>query len=180
MLYQSFSRREVRLTLLDAWAGSPPAAAELLRRLGEAGEVSALDQFLTDWEYWCSELLESHISYPVVAYFRSQHQRQSWVAALASGPRRLGAGPRRHRPRAGVARARHVCDCAARRRQSVSSAVQPVPTRRPIACRATTSKGFDDSWRPQVFIPTDHPTPTRASPSCAARTNRMSSASAAR
>ena len=84
VLYQSFSRREVRLTLLDAWAGSPPAAAELLRRLGEAGEVSALDQFLTDWEYWCSELLESHISYPVVAYFRSQHQRQSWVAALAS------------------------------------------------------------------------------------------------
>lgn len=84
VLYQSFSRREVRLTLLDAWAGSPPAAAELLRRLGEAGEISALDQFLTDWEYWCSELLESHISYPVVAYFRSQHQRQSWVAALAA------------------------------------------------------------------------------------------------
>jgi len=43
-----------------------------------------LDSFLKDWEYWCSELLESHISYPVVAYFRSQHQRQSWVSALAA------------------------------------------------------------------------------------------------
>lgn len=84
VLYQSFSRREIRLTLLDAWAGSPPAAAEVLRRLGAAGELKALDPFLRDWEYWCSEVLESHISYPVVAYFRSQHQRQSWVAALAA------------------------------------------------------------------------------------------------
>ena len=84
VLYQSFSRREVRLTLLDAWAGSPPAAAEALRRLSEAGDLKALDPFLRDWEYWCSEVLESHISYPLVAYFRSQHQRQSWVSALAA------------------------------------------------------------------------------------------------
>jgi len=84
VVYQSFSRREVRLTLLDAWAGSPPSGAEVLRRLGAAGELRLLDQFLRDWEYWCSELLESHISYPVVAYFRSQHQRQSWVSALSA------------------------------------------------------------------------------------------------
>jgi hypothetical protein len=84
VLYQSFARREVRLTLLDAWAGSPPSAAELLRRLAGAGELKALDPFLRDWEYWCSELLESHISYPVVAFFRSQHQRQSWVSALTT------------------------------------------------------------------------------------------------
>jgi hypothetical protein len=84
VLYQSFSRREVRLTLLDAWAGSPPAAGEILRRLAEAGDLAALDQFLREWEYWCSDILESHISYPVIAFFRSQHQRQSWVSALAT------------------------------------------------------------------------------------------------
>jgi ion channel len=84
VLYQSFSRREVRLTLLDAWAGSPPAASEVLRRLGTAGQLSALEPFLRDWEYWCSELLESHLSYPSVAFFRSQHQRQSWVSALTT------------------------------------------------------------------------------------------------
>jgi hypothetical protein len=84
VLYQSFSRREVRLTLLDAWAGSPPAAAEVVRRLAEAGEIETLERFLRDWEVWCSELLESHISYPVVAYFRSQHQKQSWTSALTS------------------------------------------------------------------------------------------------
>jgi hypothetical protein len=84
VLYQSFSRREAQLTLLDAWAGSPPAAAEVLQRLAAYGEMTALDPFLKDWEYWSSELLESHISYPVVAFFRSQHQRQSWVSALAT------------------------------------------------------------------------------------------------
>jgi len=69
---------------MDAWAGSPPAATELLRRLAGAGQLNALDAFFRDWEYWCSELLESHISYPLLAFFRSQHQRQSWVAALVA------------------------------------------------------------------------------------------------
>jgi len=84
VLYQSFAKREVRLTLLDAWAGSPPAGAEVLLRLARAGDLDALDGFLKDWEYWCSEVLESHISYPATAYFRSQHQRQSWVSALST------------------------------------------------------------------------------------------------
>jgi hypothetical protein len=84
VFYQSFSRREVRLTLLDAWAGSPPAAAEVLRRLSRTGELASLQPFLRDWEVWCSELLENGISYPAVAYFRSQHQRQSWVSALTT------------------------------------------------------------------------------------------------
>src|SRR5712692_3533397 len=34
VLYQSFSRREVNITLLDARAGSPPSAEELLRGVG--------------------------------------------------------------------------------------------------------------------------------------------------
>src|SRR5579864_4393388 len=84
VLYQSFSRREAQLTLLDAWAGSPPAAVEVLRRLAARNQLDALPSFLKDWEYWCSELLESHISYPAVAFFRSQHTRQSWVSALAT------------------------------------------------------------------------------------------------
>ena len=84
VLYQSFSRREAQLTLLDAWAGSPPAAAEVLTRLAARNELDALPSFLKDWEYWCSELLESHIAYPAVAFFRSQHQRQSWVSALTT------------------------------------------------------------------------------------------------
>jgi hypothetical protein len=82
VLYQSFSRREVSISLLDARAGSPPSAGELLRRHGQ--DMPELGQLLYDWERWSAELLESHISYPVLAYFRSQHANQSWLAALTA------------------------------------------------------------------------------------------------
>ena len=81
-IYQAFSRREVSISLLDARAGSPPTAAELLRR--NDGDMSGLRQLLGDWERWLAELLESHLSYPVLMYFRSQHANQSWLAALTA------------------------------------------------------------------------------------------------
>jgi len=84
VIYQSFSRRESQITLLDAWAGSPPAAVEVLRRLAAADAVPEIQAFLKDWERWCADVLESQISYPQVAYFRSQHGRQSWVSALTA------------------------------------------------------------------------------------------------
>ena len=83
VLYQAFSRREVSTVLLDARAGSPPCAAELLRRSG-AGLREELDPLLREWERWSAELLESHISYPVLCYYRSQHSNQSWLAALTT------------------------------------------------------------------------------------------------
>ena len=82
VLYQAFSQREANITLLDARAGSPPSAVEMLRRYGEDKDVNALNQFLREWERWGAELLESHLSYPALAYFRSQHDNQSWLAAL--------------------------------------------------------------------------------------------------
>ena len=84
VLYQAFSRREVQITLLDAWAGSPPSAIELLRRLSAANTMDAIHAFLKEWERWSSEILEGQISYPQVAYFRSQHGKQSWVASLTA------------------------------------------------------------------------------------------------
>lgn len=82
VLYAGFSRREASITLLDARAGSPPSAAELLRRHSPAAAQLAL--LLAEWERWAAAVLESHISYPVLAYFRSQHDNQSWLAALAT------------------------------------------------------------------------------------------------
>jgi hypothetical protein len=83
-LNQSFSRREVNISLLDARAGSPATAGEMLRRHGGEGGPDALRALFADWEIWSAELLESHLSYPVLAYFRSQHDNQSWVAALTA------------------------------------------------------------------------------------------------
>lgn len=82
VLYQAFSRREVQISMLDARAGSPPSAVELLCRYSRRQHVPDLGQFLHSWETWAADVMESHLSYPALGYFRSQHEQQSWVAAL--------------------------------------------------------------------------------------------------
>jgi hypothetical protein len=84
VLYGAFSRREVNIALLDARAGSPSSAAEMLRRHGESGHLHDLNMVLHEWEHWSAELLESHLSYPVLCYFRSQHDNQSWLASMTT------------------------------------------------------------------------------------------------
>jgi hypothetical protein len=84
VIYQAFSRREITITMLDARAGSPPSAVELLRRYAGEDAAVGLAQFVAEWERWASELLESHLSYPVLAYYRSQHDSQSWLASLTT------------------------------------------------------------------------------------------------
>jgi hypothetical protein len=79
---QAFSHREQRISLLDAHAGSPPTAAALLVRHPPDRRSHQLTRLLAEWELWSAELLETHLSYPVLAYYRSQHENQSWVAAL--------------------------------------------------------------------------------------------------
>ena len=82
VLYQAFSRREITISLLDARAGSPPSAGELLRRWADACSLAEVAPLLGEWERWAAELLESHLSFPVLRFYRSQHDNQSWVAAL--------------------------------------------------------------------------------------------------
>lgn len=84
VMYQSFSRREVNISMLDARAGTPPTAGELLRRHREANDMESLNNLLREWEKCSADLLESHLSYPVLCYFRSQHDNQSWLAALST------------------------------------------------------------------------------------------------
>ena len=83
-IYSAFSRREIEISLLDARAGSPPTAAELLARFGNCPQQTVLDRIFRDWERWSAEVLESHLSYPVLSFFRSQHNNQSWLGALTT------------------------------------------------------------------------------------------------
>ena len=84
VLYQLFSRREAMIIRLDARAGSPPTAATLLVRYAEGQRLDALDALFLEWEEWASELLESHLSYPMLAFYRSQQEDESWVGALTA------------------------------------------------------------------------------------------------
>src|SRR5581483_3085880 len=81
-IYTAFSRREIEISLLDARAGSPPSAAELLSRTIDGNNTETLDRLFHDWERWAAEVLESHLSYPVLSFYRSQHSNQSWLGAL--------------------------------------------------------------------------------------------------
>ena len=108
VLYQAFSRREVAISLLDARAGSPPSVAQLLLRLGRSGAgLAAAAPLLAEWERWSAELLESHLSFPVLSYYRSQHDNQSWLAALTvmldASALLLGRSGRRRPPLPGAA-----------------------------------------------------------------------------
>lgn len=83
-LYQAFSRREHLIVMLDSRAGSDSSAGELLRRHVEAQSLPSLTAFLREAERWSAEQLETYLSYPILSYYRSQHDTQSWLTALTA------------------------------------------------------------------------------------------------
>jgi hypothetical protein len=83
-VYSAFSRRETAVSQLATRAGSPPAAATLIHRAAGRERWSELQRDLQAWEEWAAELMETHLSYPLLAYYRSQHVNQNWLAALTA------------------------------------------------------------------------------------------------
>jgi hypothetical protein len=84
LLNQSFARREIAVALLDSHAGSPPTAAEMLLRHVHQNDLTELNRHFQEWERWSAELLESLLSYPMLAFFRSHHDNQSWLGSLTA------------------------------------------------------------------------------------------------
>jgi hypothetical protein len=82
VLYQAFSHRELTISLMDARAGSPPTATQVLSRFSSHRDFAVISRFLEEWERWAAEVLESQVSFPLLSYYRSQHDNQSWLAAM--------------------------------------------------------------------------------------------------
>jgi len=83
-VYGSFSRREIAVSQLATRAGSPPAAGVILYRAAGRERWLGLEQELRAWEEWAAELMETHLSYPILGFYRSQHVKQNWLAALTA------------------------------------------------------------------------------------------------
>lgn len=83
VLYQTFSRREVFVNRLEILAGSPPTPGVILRRYARYGPA-AVRSLLDEWQNWCAELMDAMKSFPVLAFYRSQHADQSWLTALVA------------------------------------------------------------------------------------------------
>jgi hypothetical protein len=83
-VYGSFSRREIAVSQLATLAGSPPAAGVILRRAAGKEKWRDLEREFRAWEEWAAELMETHLSYPILGFYRSQHLNQNWLAALTA------------------------------------------------------------------------------------------------
>ncbi len=83
-LYGSYQRREIEVVALQAAAGAPPSAVALLETYAQLGLVGRLPDLFQDWEHWAAEVLDSHVAFPLLGYFRSSHDRLSWISALGT------------------------------------------------------------------------------------------------
>jgi hypothetical protein len=83
-LYGAFQRREVMVVTLEAGAGAPPSGMTLLETFALAGIVDQLADVFLRWQEAAAEILDSHLAYPVLAYFRSSHDNDSWVSSLGA------------------------------------------------------------------------------------------------
>ena len=83
-LYGSFQRREILVVRLEARAGAPPSGIRLLESYGANDLRPGLAAFFLEWEAWAAEVLDSHVAYPILPYFRSSHDNVSWVSALGA------------------------------------------------------------------------------------------------
>jgi hypothetical protein len=83
-LYGSFQRREVAVVVLEAGAGAPPSGVTLLETYALAGILADLPRMFEQWQAWAAEVLDSHLAYPVLAYFRSSHDNDSWISSLGA------------------------------------------------------------------------------------------------
>lgn len=83
-LYANFQKREVMVITLDALAGVPPSGVVLLENSMRLDMMDHLSDVLDEWKVWAAEVLESHLAYPILNYFRSSHDNESWVSALGA------------------------------------------------------------------------------------------------
>lgn len=83
-LYASFQRREILVVRLEARAGAPPSGVALLEAYGADELRHDLAPFFGEWEAWAAEVLDTHVAYPILPYFRSSHDNVSWVSSLGA------------------------------------------------------------------------------------------------
>jgi hypothetical protein len=83
-LYGSYQRREIQVVTLQAAAGAPPSAVALLETYAQLDLVGRLPDLFIEWQHWAVEVLDSHVAYPLLGFFRSSHDNLSWISALGT------------------------------------------------------------------------------------------------
>jgi hypothetical protein len=83
-LYESFREREQHVISLDAMAGAPPSGVQILETAAELGMRENLSATFDEWREWSAMVLESHLAYPLLVYFRSSHDNEAWINSFGA------------------------------------------------------------------------------------------------
>jgi hypothetical protein len=83
-LYESFQDREKLVVTLDALAGAPPSGVQILETASEHGMKEELIKTFDDWRDWSADVLESHLAYPILFFFRSSHDNEAWINSFGA------------------------------------------------------------------------------------------------
>jgi hypothetical protein len=84
VLHQAYGAREVGDMLIRSRTGQPPSAIKVLHRYSGSERAEILRGNLRDAERWMAETLQSHLSHPVLTFYRAQHRGQSWLVSVAT------------------------------------------------------------------------------------------------
>ncbi|HSP08287.1 MAG TPA: ion channel [Candidatus Dormibacteraeota bacterium] len=83
-LYESFRDREEAVISLDALAGAPPSGLHILETAAAHHTRPELQEMFDEWRKWSARVLESHLAYPLLVYFRSSHDNEAWINSFGA------------------------------------------------------------------------------------------------
>ncbi|HEY7982475.1 MAG TPA: potassium channel family protein [Candidatus Eremiobacteraceae bacterium] len=84
LMFGAFQRREVRVIMMDVRAGAPPSGVAFLVTHAELDIRADMPSAFAEMQAWTAEILDTHLAYPMLFYFRSSHDHASWIAALGA------------------------------------------------------------------------------------------------
>lgn len=83
-IFGAFQKREAFVVTVTNRGGAPPSGLELIETHARLGITDGLLDVARDAETWIAEVMETHLAYPVLTYFRSTHDDISWVGVLGA------------------------------------------------------------------------------------------------
>jgi hypothetical protein len=83
-LFSAFQRRETAVVALDALAGAPPSGVQLLETCAIDNLPDQLIATFDEWRMWTVDVLETHLTYPLLFYFRSSHDNEAWANSFGA------------------------------------------------------------------------------------------------
>jgi hypothetical protein len=82
--FGAFQRRESFVVTISERTGAPPSGLEFVTRHVKLDMMDDVGSILRESQRWIAEVMETHLAYPVLTYFRSSHDDESWVGTLGA------------------------------------------------------------------------------------------------